>query len=481
MTDGDSAKLARQTTVAAAALVVGIALVGGRRVGARPRLEPIEVSQQTTYIITPTRADGWVDYPEAVDWMRRASLDAGGANAAVDAGARAGTRRAADRRRSRPRCSSGWASMSRARTRRRCRRSRTSSPWPDGPPRNRRPPRSNGCRRAARPTRRAQPRSRTIIGLAHRGGCGGHGPADGSAGGEPLRAGAARCGRHGKLRSRQSDPPRRRRGRAGVPRGDEVARRPRAGQLERRRGALAARAARRALRDRRRIRGRGGVLEGGADRHRRSGRQPGDQPGAAVDDAGRPRRQARLSARDRDVDVSSPRGAGGERNAAGARARAASRERPAGRRPAGAHRHRREAGSDQPGVRRDRRRAANARSRAADRPRRTGRAHDGGAGRRCRPRACSASRSRPSRTTGSRCSRSRWPGGSATVASCPRRWPSWPARPRIPAAVAPSSTRSTAAAYRLYGVGGDGRDDHGAPEHDVVVDAREPPPPFAAP
>jgi hypothetical protein len=49
----------------------------------RPQLAPIEVSQQTTYIDTPTRADGWVDYPEAVDWMRRASLDAGGANAAL--------------------------------------------------------------------------------------------------------------------------------------------------------------------------------------------------------------------------------------------------------------------------------------------------------------------------------------------------------------------------------------------------------------
>ena len=83
MTDGDSAKIARQTTVAAAALVVGIALVAVAVWARRPRLEPIEVSQQTTYIITPTRADGWVDYPEAVDWMRRASLDAGGANAAV--------------------------------------------------------------------------------------------------------------------------------------------------------------------------------------------------------------------------------------------------------------------------------------------------------------------------------------------------------------------------------------------------------------
>ena len=80
----DTSKLARRTTIAAVACVVGVALVVAVAIWARgPRLEPIEVSQQTTYIITPTRADGWVDYPEAVDWMRRASLDAGGANAAL--------------------------------------------------------------------------------------------------------------------------------------------------------------------------------------------------------------------------------------------------------------------------------------------------------------------------------------------------------------------------------------------------------------
>jgi len=80
----DSAKIGRQTTIAAVIVIAGVALaaVATFRLG-RPRLEPIEVSQQTTYIITPTRADGWVDYPEAVDWMRRASLDAGGANASV--------------------------------------------------------------------------------------------------------------------------------------------------------------------------------------------------------------------------------------------------------------------------------------------------------------------------------------------------------------------------------------------------------------
>ena len=120
-----------------------------------------------------------------------------------------------------------------------------------------------------------------------------------------------------------------------------------------------------------------------------------------------------------------------------------------GRRPAGAHRHRREAGSDQPGVRRDRRRAAGAGSQAADRARRSGRADDGGAGRRRRAAACSASRSRPSRPTGSRCSRSRWRGGSATVASCPRRWPSWPSPPKDPGS-------GGAFIYTVDGPGGSG-------------------------
>jgi len=83
MSDGDSAKIGRQTAIAAFIVGVVVALVGVAMWKNRPRLERIEVSQQTTYIITPTRADGWVDYPEAVDWMRRASLDAGGANATV--------------------------------------------------------------------------------------------------------------------------------------------------------------------------------------------------------------------------------------------------------------------------------------------------------------------------------------------------------------------------------------------------------------
>ena len=72
MSDADSSKLARRTVVAAVGTVVGLALIGVAIWMERPNTVPIEVSQQTTYIITPTRADGWVDYPEAVDWMRRA-------------------------------------------------------------------------------------------------------------------------------------------------------------------------------------------------------------------------------------------------------------------------------------------------------------------------------------------------------------------------------------------------------------------------
>jgi len=82
MGDADAARLRRQTIVAALAVVLGIAGAGAAVWARRPRSEPIEIGQQTTYITTPTRPDGWVDYAEAVDWMRRASLDAGGTNAA---------------------------------------------------------------------------------------------------------------------------------------------------------------------------------------------------------------------------------------------------------------------------------------------------------------------------------------------------------------------------------------------------------------
>ena len=67
--------MARRTIVAAVLTIAGIVLAGVAVWMQRPRLEPIELSQQTTYIMQPTRADGWVDYAGAVNWMRRASLD----------------------------------------------------------------------------------------------------------------------------------------------------------------------------------------------------------------------------------------------------------------------------------------------------------------------------------------------------------------------------------------------------------------------
>src|SRR5262245_38177721 len=74
--------MARRTIVAAIITIAGIVLAGIAVWMQRPRLELVELSQQTTYITQPTRADGWVDYAGAVDWIRRASLDAGGTNAA---------------------------------------------------------------------------------------------------------------------------------------------------------------------------------------------------------------------------------------------------------------------------------------------------------------------------------------------------------------------------------------------------------------
>jgi hypothetical protein len=74
--------MARRTILAAVLTIVGMALVVFVAARQRQRPTPVEISQQTTYITTPLRADGWVDYPEAIDWMRRASLDAGGTNGA---------------------------------------------------------------------------------------------------------------------------------------------------------------------------------------------------------------------------------------------------------------------------------------------------------------------------------------------------------------------------------------------------------------
>ena len=82
MSEGTPAGRARRIGVF---VVSGIILLAaGRFIALRsPRLAEISVSQQTTYLTTPTRADGWVDYPEAVDWMRRAALGVDGANAAA--------------------------------------------------------------------------------------------------------------------------------------------------------------------------------------------------------------------------------------------------------------------------------------------------------------------------------------------------------------------------------------------------------------
>ena len=51
MGDADSARLARQTIAAAVAVIAALAIAGGLLWWRRPRLEPIEVSQQTTYVI----------------------------------------------------------------------------------------------------------------------------------------------------------------------------------------------------------------------------------------------------------------------------------------------------------------------------------------------------------------------------------------------------------------------------------------------
>src|SRR5262245_60702630 len=80
-TDAEAA-LRRRTWVAAIATAGGLVLAGGAIWMQRPRLEPIEIAQQTTYILPPPRGGRWVDYAEQMDWMRRASLDAGGKNAA---------------------------------------------------------------------------------------------------------------------------------------------------------------------------------------------------------------------------------------------------------------------------------------------------------------------------------------------------------------------------------------------------------------
>src|SRR6266496_2342699 len=82
MRGGDSARLARRTAVAGAAVLIGIGVAGWVAWQLRPRLELLEISRETSYLLQPTGPEGWIDYAAAVDWKRRASLDGGGANAA---------------------------------------------------------------------------------------------------------------------------------------------------------------------------------------------------------------------------------------------------------------------------------------------------------------------------------------------------------------------------------------------------------------
>jgi hypothetical protein len=76
--------LGRARRIVVVVVSVIVLLAAGRFFALRnPKTAEISVSQQTTYLTTPTRADGWVDYPEAVDWMRRAALGVDGKNAAA--------------------------------------------------------------------------------------------------------------------------------------------------------------------------------------------------------------------------------------------------------------------------------------------------------------------------------------------------------------------------------------------------------------
>ena len=213
----------RQTTVAAAALVVGVSAGGGGRLGAPAAAGAYRGvgADDLHHHADARRRLGRP--PEAVDWMRRASLDAGGANAAVMLVRALG----------RDVLPSGvdWASALFVRLGIDVAGADASAmpafkdvkPMSGGPP-------GTVARRdrirlqlAARPTRKAAPCSERSWAGSPRWTAVTDLRTAGQA--RSLRAGAARCGRHRKLRLRQSDPPRRRSGRAGVPRGDEVARR----------------------------------------------------------------------------------------------------------------------------------------------------------------------------------------------------------------------------------------------------------------
>ena len=300
------------------------------------------------------------------------------------------------------------------------------------------------------------------------------GPPDGVAGGEPVRSGPARRRASDALRPRQPGSARRRRAtRCGCRAAVKLLQGDAHRELGRRRRALEAGAARRALRDPSEYAVRGDVLADGADRHRRSRGEPGDRPRAAVGDAGGPRRQARLSRRRprRGCFIAWPRSRPSARR--GSRKPSAGRAGRAGRWRAPAPRAKLEAINQQFDAIDVAMQVAG--SEAADRARRSGRAGGRPAGRR-RSQHCSASRSRACRRSGSRRSRSRWRGGSATAGSC--RASLRRARRRCskdPGSGAAFNYAPGGSQFRLYGVGGDGHDDGGDPGKDVVADAQEPP------
>jgi len=82
MSSGGSDRLALRTAVAGAAVLFGVGVADWVIWRSGPRPEVLELSPQTSYLQQPTSPEGWIDYAGAVDWMRRASLDGGGANAA---------------------------------------------------------------------------------------------------------------------------------------------------------------------------------------------------------------------------------------------------------------------------------------------------------------------------------------------------------------------------------------------------------------
>ena len=317
MTDADSAKLARRTTIAAVACVVGVGGRGGRDLGAAALAGADRgvAADDVHHHADALRRLGRLSRSGGLDAPR--GLDAGGVNAATPLlralgrdGLPSGVDRGAllERLGVDPGDESSVFKPLREFVRRPTR----------GRPRA--PPATMAWLRArCRAAEANQVRSgASARGSRSRSGAGA--PPVGVAGGEPVRPGPARPGANTLTAASTVKSVRRRRGRVAMPRGPERCCRATRPQLGRRRRNLEARAAAGARRGRQRIQRRARVLAGGPDGHRRSRREPGDQPRSAVGDAGPPVRQARLSARDRNVDVPPPGDARCGRYAASAEA-----------------------------------------------------------------------------------------------------------------------------------------------------------------